>query len=76
MIKIARLKFKTIFRVNVLSLEGLDVIMLESIRLICRYMWKTKKWWMVPALLLLVIIGLLIILSTATPVPIFIYPLI
>jgi hypothetical protein len=50
--------------------------MFESLQLVARYLWKTKKWWLVPALLLLVIMGLLILISAAAPVPIFVYPLI
>lgn len=41
-----------------------------------RFLWKTKKWWLIPVLLLIVIIGLVIVLSASSPVPVFIYPLI
>lgn len=40
------------------------------------FMTKTKRWWLIPLVLLLVIVGLLILLVASSPVPIFIYPLI
>lgn len=36
---------------------------------------ETSKWWLIPVILFLIIIGLLIILSSTSPVPIFVYPL-
>lgn len=40
------------------------------------YMWKTKKWWIVPLICVLFILGLLIIMSSTAPVPVFVYPLV
>lgn len=76
MIEIEVAEFKNGRCVDVLFLKRLHLIMFESLRLVARYLWKTKKWWLVPALLMLVIIGLLILISAAAPVPIFVYPLI
>ena len=49
---------------------------LELIKDLLKFLWKTKKWWLIPVILLLIIIGLLIILSASSPVPVFIYPLV
>ncbi|MEM5881565.1 MAG: DUF5989 family protein [Candidatus Aenigmatarchaeota archaeon] len=46
------------------------------IKEIFKYLLKTKKWWLIPFVLLLVIIALLLILSTISPIPVFIYPLV
>jgi hypothetical protein len=46
-----------------------------SLREIFEFVWKSKKWWFLPFILLLVIVGLLIVASTASPVPLFIYPI-
>jgi len=40
------------------------------------FLYKTKKWWLIPLFLFLIIVGLLIILASSSPVPIFIYPLV
>lgn len=42
---------------------------------ILKYLWKTKRWWIVPLVCLLLIIGILIFTTSAAPVPIFLYPL-
>jgi len=50
--------------------------MLESIKQLIKLASKTKKIWLIPIILFLVIIALLIITASASPVPIFLYPLI
>jgi len=49
---------------------------IKSFKEILQYLWKTKKWWLLPAILFLIIIGLLIVLVATSPIPIFIYPLV
>ncbi|MCL4360453.1 DUF5989 family protein [Patescibacteria group bacterium] len=39
------------------------------------FLWKEKKWWLVPPLVVFVIFGVLLVLSTASPVSPFIYML-
>jgi flagellar biosynthesis/type III secretory pathway M-ring protein FliF/YscJ len=46
------------------------------IKEIFQYLNKTKKWWLIPLALLIIIIGLVILLMASSPVPVFIYPLI
>jgi Family of unknown function (DUF5989) len=41
---------------------------------VLRFLWQTKKWWMLPIVLALVIVGVLIFLSTSAAAP-FIYTL-
>ncbi|MEM5829486.1 MAG: DUF5989 family protein [Candidatus Aenigmatarchaeota archaeon] len=43
---------------------------------ILKFIWKTKKWWLVPLICLLFILGLLTIAAQVSPVPLFMYPLI
>jgi len=40
------------------------------------YLKKTKKWWLLPLLAMLFLVGLLIIVGSISPVPIFVYPLV
>lgn len=40
------------------------------------YLSKTKKWWLLPLISMLFLLGLLIIVGSVSPVPIFVYPLI
>ncbi len=42
---------------------------------ILAYLMKNKKWWLLPLLMLVFLLGLLIIFGSVSPVPIFIYPL-
>jgi len=49
---------------------------LEILKEIFEYLWKTKKWWLIPVVLLIVIVGLLILIVSTSPVPVFIYPLV
>ncbi len=39
------------------------------------YMWENKKWWMIPPVVVLLVFGVLIFVTTATPVSPFIYAL-
>jgi uncharacterized integral membrane protein len=48
----------------------------RAIKELLEYLWRMKKWWLIPVILLLIIIGLLIILNSTTPVPVFIYPIV
>jgi len=50
--------------------------MLESIKELAIFLWKTKKWWLIPTILGIIIIALLLIVSYSTPLPVFIYPLV
>ncbi len=36
---------------------------------------ENKKWWIIPLLIFIVLLGLLIFFSTASPIPVFVYPL-
>jgi len=49
---------------------------LETLKEIIAYFRKTKKWWLIPAALLIIIAGLLILIASVSPVPLFLYPLI
>lgn len=40
------------------------------------YLLKNKKWWLLPLLLILFLLGLLIISASISPLPIFLYPVI
>jgi hypothetical protein len=40
-----------------------------------QYIWKEKKWWLIPPIAVIVLIGILIAVSAATPVSPFIYML-
>lgn len=40
-----------------------------------RYIWENKKWWMIPPIIIIFLVGLLIYISTATPISPFIYVL-
>lgn len=50
--------------------------MLQSLRQLVELAARSKKIWIVPLALLLVIVALLVISAQISPVPIFIYPLI
>ena len=50
--------------------------MVESIKQITILALKSKKIWLIPILLLLIIIALLIISAQISPLPVFIYPII
>jgi len=40
-----------------------------------QYIWKNKIWWILPAVLAIMISGLMILVSSATPISPFIYML-
>lgn len=50
--------------------------MLESIKELTNLASKSKKIWILPIVLFLIIITLVIIAAQASPVPLFIYPII
>jgi len=50
--------------------------MFESVRQLATLAFKSKKIWLLPILLALIIIALLVISANAAPIPIFLYPLI
>ncbi len=50
--------------------------LLKVFKEIFKYMMKTKKWWLTPLILLLVLIGFLIFTTSSAPVPVFVYPLV
>lgn len=37
------------------------------------YLWHNKKWWLIPPVIVFVLVGILIVVSTSTPVSPFIY---
>ncbi|MCC6711070.1 MAG: hypothetical protein IT416_01825 [Candidatus Pacebacteria bacterium] len=39
------------------------------------YLWKNKSWWLIPPVIILVIFGLLVVFTQASPVGPFIYVL-
>lgn len=39
------------------------------------YLWKNKKWWLIPPVIIIVLVGILIFVSFSTPVSPFIYML-
>lgn len=39
------------------------------------YLWKNKKWWLIPPVIITVLVGTLIVISASTPVSPFIYML-
>lgn len=39
------------------------------------YLWHRKRWWMIPPLIILVLVGVLIALSATTPMSPFVYTL-
>lgn len=45
------------------------------IRELLAFFWKEKLWWMIPMIVILVLLGILMVLSQATPVAPFIYTL-
>lgn len=50
--------------------------MFETTKQLLILSFKSKKIWIIPVILLLIIIGLLIISAQLSPVPIFLYPII
>ncbi len=50
--------------------------MFESVKQILILSTKSKKIWLIPVFLLLIIIALLIISAAISPVPVFLYPII
>lgn len=50
--------------------------MFETIKQLIKLALKSKKWWLLPAFLFLVIVALLVIGAHLSPVPVFLYPLI
>jgi len=50
--------------------------MLETIKQLFVLAFKSKKIWIVPVVLLLIIIALLVIAAQTSPLPVFLYPII
>lgn len=50
--------------------------MLDSIKQLCILAAKSKKVWLIPLFLLLIIVALLVISAELAPVPLFLYPII
>ena len=42
---------------------------------ILEYLWKNKKWWLIPPIIIFIIFGLFIAFSTTSPIGPFIYAL-
>ena len=53
------------------ALKGYGGIVGELIR----FLWKQKLWWLIPALVILLALGLLLIFAQSTPLAPFIYTL-
>jgi ABC-type dipeptide/oligopeptide/nickel transport system permease subunit len=45
------------------------------IKQLAQFIWENKKWWMIPPIIILVLFGVLVYVTTATPVSPFIYVL-
>ncbi|MFH8086726.1 MAG: DUF5989 family protein [Candidatus Aenigmatarchaeota archaeon] len=43
---------------------------------VLKFLWKTKRWWLIPLICLLFLLGLMIYSASISPIPIFAYPLI
>jgi len=39
------------------------------------YLWQNKKWWLIPPVVVILLVGILVALSTSSPVSPFIYML-
>jgi hypothetical protein len=50
--------------------------MFESVKQLLTLALKSKKFWIIPLILLLIIIALLVISAQVSPLPVFIYPII
>lgn len=50
--------------------------MIEAVKQIIKLLFKSKKVYLIPIILLLIIMALLIISASISPVPIFLYPII
>jgi hypothetical protein len=50
--------------------------MLESIKQLIQLAKRSKKYWMIPFILMLVIVALLVIVAQISPAPVFFYPII
>lgn len=53
-----------------------NILMFETVKQFFILSTKSKKIWIIPVILLLVIIALLIISAQVSPVPVFLYPII
>lgn len=53
------------------ALKGYGGIVGELVR----FLWKQKLWWLIPALVVLLALGLLLIFAQSTPLAPFIYTL-
>lgn len=49
--------------------------MIRLTREFAQYLWSHRKWWLVPVVLALLVVGMLVALSQASPLSPFIYPL-
>jgi len=45
------------------------------IKELLQFLWKEKKWWLVPPIVIFIIVGFLLALSTTSPISPFIYAL-
>jgi hypothetical protein len=48
---------------------------MEILRELARYFWAHRKWWLLPVVLALLIIGTLAAITAASPLATFIYPM-
>jgi LPS O-antigen subunit length determinant protein (WzzB/FepE family) len=46
-----------------------------TIRELFAYLWKNKLWWIIPAVVVIILFGILVIFAQASPVSPFIYAL-
>lgn len=42
---------------------------------ILEYLWKNKKWWLIPPVIIFLIFGIMIVFAQVSPVGVFVYML-
>jgi hypothetical protein len=48
---------------------------MDFLKDMAQFLWERKKWWLVPMILVLIMLGLIIVLTSGTAVAPFIYTL-
>jgi len=48
---------------------------METLKELFQFLWRKKKFWLIPLILIILIIGFLIVLSASSAVAPFIYPI-
>jgi hypothetical protein len=47
---------------------------LSIIKDMVRFLWKEKMWWLIPAIVVLVVLGILLVVLESSPLGFLIYP--